>query len=329
MTKSIFLAAIFLPVYCLPSGQYNDPRGKIANILMKHHSVSEASIFPWVKLRNQPYRIYQRFAGSKEKYRKGCRQVYERVKGRYFRIRYKSQDGLFVEGVVAFPKGFDPEKKYPAMIFNHGNWEEGRRFTYCFTSAYEIWTRNGLIVFGPQYRGVNGGEGIDEFGGRDVLDVLQIINIAKELAFVDERNVFLSGNSRGGMMTYLALKNGAEVNAAIVNCGVTDVLETSKKDDVLARVISSSLPDDERESEYLKRSAVFWPEKLKVPLLILHGENDVGVPVHTVRDLAAKLEELGNPHKVVIYPNAGHCGEGYPISSDAEMVNWVKKYTKE
>lgn len=40
---------------------------------------------------------------------------------------------------VAVPEGFDPARRWPVMIYDRGNWEEGRRFTFRFTSTFEMW----------------------------------------------------------------------------------------------------------------------------------------------------------------------------------------------
>lgn len=320
----LFSASFFIFGYPSPV-QSAESRSGFSKELMEHPDISEASVFPWVDLRNQPYRIYQKFQKRKSKYEE-CHTRYEAVKDRYFRIRYQSFDGLFVEGVIVIPENFQPAKKYPAMIFNHGNWEEGGRFTFCSTRLYDTWTEKGFVVFGPQYRGVGGGEGIDEYGGKDILDVKKIVDIAKGLPFVDAKNVFMLGNSRGGLMVYLALKHGVQVNAAIVDCGVADAIETSKWDDQVANVIPESLTEAERRSEYVDRSAVFWPDKIKTPLLILHGELDVGVPPDGARRMAKLLEERGVTHKLVVYPKGGHC-EGYPDDYKEEMYSWVMKYT--
>jgi len=51
----------------------------------------------------------------------------------------------------------------------------------------------------------------EEFGGAEIHDVLNLIPLAKSLGYVDMDNVFILGVSRGGMETYLALKNGIPV----------------------------------------------------------------------------------------------------------------------
>lgn len=136
----------------------------------------------------------------------------------------------------------------------------------------------------------------------------------------------MHGSSRGGMMTYLAIKADTPLNAALVDCGVADV-RPDAADDVLARVLPAELGAEERAQAYRDRSALAWPQALvDVPLLITHGAKDAGVPVASVRALQEKLEALGAEHEVRVFPEAGHCGENYPESWSADAASWMERY---
>jgi dipeptidyl aminopeptidase/acylaminoacyl peptidase len=76
-----------------------------------------------------------------------------------------------------------------------------------------------------QYRGNAGGEGKEEFGGRDVDDVLNLIKLLISLPQADAKRIGMYGWSRGGMMTYQALARSDQVAAAIVGAGVTDAFD--------------------------------------------------------------------------------------------------------
>ena len=301
-------------------------RGEHAALLMAHPLVSEASLAPVVRLRNQPQVIYRRYAEHREDYRE-CLARAAALQGRYYRVRYRAPDGWFVEGIVALPEGFDPDTPHPLMIYNRGNWEEGRRFTYCFTRPLEQWTAQGFVVFAPQYGGTAGGEGHDAYGGRDVGDVTALAEIARAYPFTDPDNVFMQGDSRGGMMTLLAIKAGVPLNAAIVNCALLRVAP-DMRDDVVARVLPEGLSEADREAAYAQRSALSWPEAIQAPLLIVHGARDEGVPVDDARALAGALAARGQPHRLVVYPEAGHCGEGYPDAFPDELTAWVSQHRR-
>jgi dipeptidyl aminopeptidase/acylaminoacyl peptidase len=134
------------------------------------------------------------------------------------RVKYLSGD-LKVVAYIWQPKGANG--KLPLIIFNRGgNQEFGKVLPWQSVWRYAL---DGFVAIASQYRGNDGGEGKEQFGGADVHDVLNLIPLAKSLGTVDMRNVFLLGWSRGGMQTALALKQGMKVNAAAVGGALTDL----------------------------------------------------------------------------------------------------------
>ena len=77
----------------------------------------------------------------------------------------------------------------------------------------------GYIVVASQYRGIDGGEGTEEFGGADVHDVKNILKAARSLPEADLNKNFIMGHSRGGMMTYLSIKDNRDYKAAVILAG--------------------------------------------------------------------------------------------------------------
>ena len=164
-------------------------------------------------------------------------------------------------------------------------------------------------VLASNYRGNDGGEGQEEFGGVDVRDVLQLIEIGKQQPWWDGKNIFMLGWSRGGMMTYLALKAGAEVNAAAVGAGITDLRASiAERPEMEEKVYAPLMPDyvARKEEHLTARSAVCWPEKINVPLLMLHGDADKRVGISHARTLQVKLADLGKEVRLVEFPGGGH-----------------------
>src|SRR4051812_44049099 len=121
------------------------------------------------------------------------------------RVLYSS-GGLRVTGFVYKPIHLAPGRRLPAVVYNRGgNRDYG---------AIDVWDKvifhrlamSGFVVLASQYRGADGGEGSDEFGGSDRQDVMSLFPLARSLGYVDMSNVFMLGFSRGGMMTYLAIR---------------------------------------------------------------------------------------------------------------------------
>jgi dipeptidyl aminopeptidase/acylaminoacyl peptidase len=145
-------------------------------------------------------------------------------------------------------------------------------------------------------------------------------------------NLFLFGWSRGGMMTLLALKNNLPVNAAAVGGALADL--TSQKEQrqgMVENVYKQLIPDFDKRGEELRRerSAVYWPEKVDVPLLILQGGADWRVdPGTNALALAQKLQELGKTFELIIYAGDDHGLSFNGADGDKRTIAWFKRYMK-
>lgn len=221
-------------------------------------------------------------------------------------IAYES-DGLKVTGIEVLPD-FASGETGPLVIFNRGG---SRNFgalsvPQILNLMAPLATRLRAGVLGSNYRGNAGGEGREEFGGAEVHDILRLIEIGKEQPWWDGKNVFLFGWSRGGMMTYLTLKAGAQVQAAAVGAGIADLfLLDGERMEKLYEALVPGYPAT-REEAFTARSAVRWPEAISAPLLLLHGDADKKVTIDHARALHARLTDLGKPVKLVEYPGGGH-----------------------
>ncbi|MFN2596280.1 MAG: alpha/beta hydrolase family protein [Pyrinomonadaceae bacterium] len=244
------------------------------------------------------------------------------------RITYMS-DGLKVAGFIWKPKNTEG-KKLPLIMVNHGGNGDSGKLTPWAQFGYYRYVSSGFVVIGPQYRGVGGGEGRDEFGGADLHDVLNLIPLARSLGYVDMNNVFMLGASRGGMMTYLALKDNAPVNAAAVISGMADLISTDKERPVMVNVYKRLIPDFEKRGEesLRERSAVYWAGKINAPVLLLHGTADWRVSTSQVLALAQKLQESGKTYELIVYANDDH---GVPLNredADRRIVEWFRMHMK-
>jgi len=239
-----------------------------------------------------------------------------------YKIKYLS-DRLKVVGFLLKP--MVGGVKFPVIIYNRGgNLEFGKISdrdlgNLCYLAAHNY------VVLASQYRGNDGGQGREEFGGRDVNDVLNLIPLARSLPFTDPDKIAMLGYSRGGMMTYLAIKRGAEIRAAAVVGGITDLEQTYvEREPAMKNVIKELV--GMKESEWRERSAYYWPEKINVPLLILHGEEDWRVKVSQAKKLSEKLKELSREHELVIFPKGDHGLDTHRKERDKKIFQWFAKY---
>jgi dipeptidyl aminopeptidase/acylaminoacyl peptidase len=245
------------------------------------------------------------------------------------RIIYLS-DGLKVVGFLWKPQD-TAGKQFPLIIFNRGGNREFGKLTPGSYFGFYTYVSNGFVVLASQYRGNDGGEGREEYGGADVRDVLNLLPLAQSLGYVDMHNIFMLGWSRGGMMTYLALKHNMPVNAVAVGGGLTDLVSAGKRRPVLANVWRELSPGFEKHGEELlrERSAVYWAEQIDVPVFILHGGADWRAePMSQAQAFAKRLQEFGKTYELIIYPDDDHGLSLNRADSDRRIVEWFRRYRK-
>lgn len=243
------------------------------------------------------------------------------------KIAYLS-DGLRVFGFIFTPKR--RSGKMPVLIFNRaGNQEyakiEGRTIGYLASLAAQ-----GYVILASQYRGNDGGEGREEFGGSDLHDVLTLLPLAQSLPYVDLDRVGMLGYSRGGMMTYLAMKAGIPIRAAAVVGAPSDLLQSYQERPDLRQILEDLIggsPDECREA-YVARSSYYWPEKLTSPLLILHSDTDWRVSLNQSKKLVEKLRTLGHAHRFRVFPNSDHNLGTHRELRNRLIFEWFARYLR-
>jgi len=222
-----------------------------------------------------------------------------------YRLRYLS-DGLEVVGFIIKP---GQGGRYPAVIHNRGgSLEYGKIDDAELDFLSYVASMDNYVIVASQYRGNDGGEGREEYGGSDIDDVLNLIPMLESLPFVDSSKIAMDGVSRGGMMTYIAITMTNKIKAACVIGGITDLIQTYDERPDMRQVLIELIggTPEEKENEYIKRSAYYWPEKINTPVLILHGGADSQVDVSQAEKLANELKELGKTYELIVYPGGSH-----------------------
>ena len=211
--------------------------------------------------------------------------------------------------VVAYAVGPRAAGKHPVLFFlRGGNGDFGKLDEATLARQFAAYARAGYLVIGPQYRGVDGGQGKDEFGGAEVADVLALPAVASVLPDADPGKLFVYGISRGGMMTYLALRRGLKVQAAVVHAGVADSRNTISVRPEMEETYQRRVPGyaQNKDAALSARSAVDWAGELTVPILILHGSADWRVDPAQALAMAGKLVAAKREVALILFAGDGH-----------------------
>src|SRR5205085_227048 len=92
-------------------------------------------------------------------------------------------DGTLIEQTPCTPQD-TAGKQFPLIIYSRGGNREFGKLTAWSRLGFYTYVSNGFVVLASQYRGNDGGEGREEYGGADVRDVLNLIPLARSLGYV-------------------------------------------------------------------------------------------------------------------------------------------------
>ena len=258
--------------------------------------------------------------------------------GRTEVLRYKGPGGLDVEGLVVYPADYTPGRRYPLITQVHGGpagaWLD--RFPSNYGSYAHVWAGRGWVVFQPNPRGSTGyGEAflranIKDWGNGDYHDIQAGIDTLVARGVADPQRLAQAGWSYGGYMTAWTLTQTQRFKAVMVGAGLTNMESMYGTNDIPSTLDGyfGGTPYDNAE-EYRKRSAMTFIKQAKTPTLILHGQQDLRVPIGQAQELYLGLKRQGVPVSLVFYPREGH-GLGEPRHQLDKMrreLAWMTRYT--
>ncbi|MEB3755349.1 MAG: S9 family peptidase, partial [Desulfurococcales archaeon] len=251
-------------------------------------------------------------------------------------FEYESFDGLTINGLLFKPK--IGRKPYPGIMYLHGGPES--QATFRFNPIIQILTRLGFLVVAPNFRGSIGyGKTFThlddiEKRGDAVKDVYYAyLSLVKE-GLLDRRKVCVAGGSYGGYLTLMSMvlypdiwRCGIEI-AGIVNL-VTFIQNTSPQRRKY-RMAEYGNPD--KHGEIMRQlSPITHIDKLKAPLMVIHGKNDTRVPVSEAEQLVTRLRGKGVDVKYILLEDEGHqiAKISNRIQAYSQMIDFILDKMKE
>ncbi len=232
-------------------------------------------------------------------------------------VRWKSQDGEEIEGVLIKPADFDPKKKYALVTIIHGGpTGTDRPILLQPDLRYypsDLFAAKGALVLKVNYRGSAGyGERFrrlneKNLGVGDAWDVLSGIDHLVQQGFVDENRLGSMGWSQGGYISAFLTTSTTRFKAISVGAGISNWATYYYNTDITPFTIHY-LGDDpaDHPEVYRKTSPMSYVKGAKTPTLIQHGENDRRVPIANAYELRQGLEDRGVPVAMVVYKGFGH-----------------------
>lgn len=254
-------------------------------------------------------------------------------------VRWKSQDGAEIEGVLHKPSDFQAGRRYPLLVVIHGGpTGVSRPVPYGSSSAYpiDVFLAQGALVLEPNYRGSAGyGEkfrslNVRNLGIGDAWDVLSGIDSLVTQGIVDRDRVGSMGWSQGGYISaFLTTRHSDRFKAISVGAGISDWMTYYVNTDIhpFTRQYLKATPWDDPKI-YADTSPMTYIKQAKTPTLIQHGADDARVPIPNAFQLYQGLRDQNVPVQLSIFKGFGH-GLTKPKANRAAMqqnLDWFTKY---
>lgn len=254
------------------------------------------------------------------------------------RIHYNSADGTPIEGWLTLPYGYQPGRKYPLVVSNHGGPHSAIEYGFNFKNQYLA--ANGYFVLEVNFRSSTGyGEKFlwgtwGAWGTKDGQDVMAGIDYVIGKYPIDPKKVATIGHSYGGFMTnWLITQYPDRFAAAIPGAGIVDWLSDYGNADIPVtkeREFFGS-PWNERTREIMiKQSPLFSADRVKAPTLFINGAIDQRVPFSEAEQMYVALKKNGVPAKMIRYDNMPHAISG-SWNNVHRMINerrWLDQWLK-
>ena len=254
-------------------------------------------------------------------------------------VKWKSQDGAEIEGVLHKPADFQAGRRYPLLIVIHGGpTGVSRPVPYGQVGYYPVdgYLAKGALVLEPNYRGSAGyGEAfrslnVRNLGIGDAWDVLSGIDALVQQGLVDKDRVGSMGWSQGGYISaFLATRHSDRFKALSVGAGISDWMTYYVNTDIhpFTRQYLKATPWDDPKI-YADTSPMTYIKQARTPTLIQHGGEDPRVPIPNAFQLYQGLRDQKVPVQLSIFKGFGH-GLTKPKANRGAMqqnLDWFSKY---
>jgi dipeptidyl aminopeptidase/acylaminoacyl peptidase len=260
---------------------------------------------------------------------------------RQAKVEWKAADGASIEGILFYPIGYEPGRRYPLVVQLHSGPMESDKFGAgpgLLLNYFPVLTAKGYAVLRPNYRGSAG------YGAaflRDVnngyfhnmaTDVLAGVDHLVKIGVADPDRLVVMGVSAGGTLTHKLVTMTDRFKAASASAGVADWTSLWGQTDNTAFRITyfggtpwqKNAPID----QFWASSPLKDVANVKTPTLLFAGENDVRVPVAQALEMFRALRSHNVPTHLYVGPREGHLWvdpRHLVFKANAEL-EWFSKY---
>lgn len=254
-------------------------------------------------------------------------------------IWYESVGGMKVQGWIVKPPDFNPSKKYPLMLYIHGG--PHTMYGVGFNFEFHNHAAENYVVLYTNPRGSTGygkafGNAINNaYPGQDYDDLMRGVDEVIKKGYVDEKNLFVTGGSGGGVLTAWIVGHTDRFAAAVAMKPVVNWYSFVGTTDGASWYDNFKKLPWEDDSEYKQRSPITYVGNVKTPTMVLTGDLDLRTPLEQTEQYyrALKLRKVPTAMVRLIdeYHGFNNTGLRHPsnrISQILYLRMWFDKYKR-
>ncbi len=219
---------------------------------------------------------------------------------------------------VIYPPHFDPNKKYPAILYCQGGPQGTVSQNWSYRWNFQQMAANGYIIVAPNRRGLPG-FGMEwleqiskDYGGQNIKDYLSAIDNVSAEPFVDKDKLGAVGASYGGFsVNYLAGHHEGRFKAFISHAGIFNFEQQYlTTEEMFFEDWDIGGPYWDKTNKAAQRSYGFSPhlfvDKWDTPILVIHGEKDFRIPFTQGMGAYNAAIMKGIPAQFLYFPEENH-----------------------
>ena len=256
--------------------------------------------------------------------------------GKTEHFSFDSKDGTPIDAWVTLPPNYSPQGgPYPMILETHGGPHGAYASSFAF--AHQLLAAQGYIVlftnprastgYGEKFRwGTWGG-----WGDKDFEDVMSGVDYAIKHYRVDAARMGVTGYSYGGFLTNWIVGHTTRFRAAITGAGPTNWISNYGTGDIPRTKETEFLGapwDPTGNATMIKYSPITYAARIVTPILFLHGESDLRVPIAQAEELYTALQKRKIPTRFIRYPNSyhGNWSAWDTVHRYRQEILWWKQY---
>jgi len=257
--------------------------------------------------------------------------------GKTVLVKWKSKDGLDIEGLLTYPINYKKGRSYPLILEIHGG--PAGVFSKRFTGGPEIYmsqffAQHGYAIIRPNPRGSTGygskfrHANVQDWGFGDFDDCMTGVDKVIDMGIGHPDSLCVMGWSYGGYMTSYVVTKTNRFKAASMGAGLPNLISMTTTTDIPDYLVAHMKGEYwDNYKIYEKHSAIYRIKNVTTPTQIIHGQQDWRVPYTQGIEFYVALKRRGVPTEMIAYPRTPHGPREPKFLMDVSyrIMKWFEK----